>query len=315
MTDTITRSAPVDVVRCPAKVNLFLELHGKRADGYHELSTLIATVDLFDTLEILPNSSGEIELICDAPGVPSGPTNLVWKAAELMKRTFGVSAGVSMKLTKRIPHEAGLGGGSSDAAGAIAGLNAIWGLHRTVEELAPIAAQLGSDVPAFLTGGGWCTGRGEVVEPVVRRAAPLDLLIVKPPVGCPTAQVYRRVKLDGSIIDGSAMRRAWIDGSAAEVGALLQNRLQDAAFDLQPTVRRVYDRLSDAGPLGVLLCGSGSCVLAIVPDRGFADRLAAELDREWASDGELAGSQTFAVRTWTAEGSIASTSPTQGSAP
>lgn len=303
-------------VRAPAKVNLFLELLGKRTDGYHELATLIVPVGLYDSLEVQPTADGELSLVCDPPTVPTGPANLVWKAADALRRRFGVTAGAAIRLTKRIPHEAGLGGGSSDAAAAIAALNAVWGLNRTTEELSPVAAEVGSDVAVFLTPGwvalaesdssgpdsrresatlgGWCTGRGELVTPVPM-GGPLDLVIVKPPVGCPTAEVYRRVKLPDTPVDGRAAVEAVASGDPTRVAAALHNRLQSAAFDLQPLVRRVYDRLTACDPLGCLLSGSGSCVFAVCRDRPDALRVARRFEAE--AKGEPPDCRAFAVRT------------------
>ncbi len=305
------------VIRAAAKVNLFLEVLGKRADGFHEIATLIVPVNLYDTLEVQPAAGGELRLVCDPPTVPAGPTNLVWKAADELRRAFGVTAGADIRLTKRIPHEAGLGGGSSDAAAAIAALNAVWGLNRGIRELAPVAAAVGSDVPVFLTVrpgwvalsesdirsdsrresatlGGWCTGRGEIVTPVPV-GAPLHLVIVKPPVGCPTAEVYKRVTVPPSPRAGGAALEALASGDPTRVAAALHNRLQPAAFDLQPAVRRVYDALNSCGPLGCLLSGSGACVFAVCRDRRDAARVARRFETETRV--ELPGCRAFAVTT------------------
>lgn len=289
----------------PAKVNLFLDVLGKRPDGYHAIATLIAPVSLYDTLELQPAAGGELTLTCHPGTVPAGPGNLVWKAAEALRRAFGVRHGAAMRLTKRIPHEAGLGGGSSDAAAAIAGLNAVWGLNRSTAELIPVAAEVGSDVPAFLMVSreptasaaqvaAWCTGRGEIVTPAPA-GGPIHLVLVKPPVGCPTGEVYKRVRVADSPADPTAALAAFAAGSAEEVAARLHNALQPTAFDLQPLVRRVYARLTNCNPLGVLLSGSGSSVFAVC--RGAAD--AADVAARFArhTDPELAGCRVFAVHT------------------
>jgi 4-diphosphocytidyl-2-C-methyl-D-erythritol kinase len=304
-------------------VNLFLELLGKRTDGYHELATLILPVDLYDTLEVQPTADGELRLTCDPPTMPSGPGNLVWKAADALRRTFGVTAGAAIRLTKRIPHEAGLGGGSSDAAATIAALNTVWGLNCRVDELAPVAAQVGSDVavflvcsaepdsqgpwvqnrseshpptvrPGFARKAGWCTGRGEIVTPVPL-GGPLDLVIVKPPVGCSTAEVYRQVKLPPTPLSGDAALAALASGDPTRVAAELHNRLQPAAFDLQPLVQRVYDHLTECEPLGCLLSGSGACVFAVGRNRPDAVRVARRFAAQTQYD--LPDCRVFVVRT------------------
>ena len=283
------------VVAAPAKVNLFLELHGKRPDGYHELRTLLAPVDLYDTLEIQPRDDGELALTCDVPGMPTGPGNLVWKAAVELCHAVGVSMGATIHLTKRIPHEAGLGGGSSDAAATLSALNVVWNLNRSVEELTPVAATVGSDVAAFLHAGPtWCCGRGEVVEPVPA-LRPLDLVIVKPPFGLSTAEVYRSARLPEHPQSGDALLAALAAGDAEAVGRLMHNRLQPPAFALQPLAVRVYDALLAQAPLGAMLSGSGSCVFALARDREDARRIARRADLVLAE--RVPGCRLFVART------------------
>lgn len=278
----------------PAKVNLFLDVRGKRDDGYHDIATLLVPVNLYDTLEIQPNGDGEMVLACEPDVIPSGPSNLVWKAADALRRAFRVTAGATMRLTKRIPHEAGLGGGSSDAAAAIAGLNAVWGLNRSTAELLSVAASVGSDVPGLLVGPAWCTGRGEIVTPVPAGPS-VHLVIVKPPVGCPTAEVYKRFKPADSPADAKRVLDAFTRGDAEELATGLHNALQPAAFDLQPLVRKVYDGLTNCRPLGVLLSGSGASVFAV--GRSAADAAAIAERFAQHTDPELAACRVFVVQT------------------
>ena len=258
----------------PAKVNLFLEVLGKRPDGYHEVQTLILAVDLFDTLEVRDDETGRLSLECDPPGLPTGADNLVYQAADALRRAAGLTRGAGVRLTKRVPAQAGLGGGSSNAAAAIAALDAVWKLGLSCGDLLAVAATVGSDVGFFLTPpAGWCTGRGEQVEPVpVGRS--LDLVIVKPPVGLPTADVYRRVRVSERPHSGEAVRDALRVGDPKSVADALFNRLQEAAFAAAPEVERVYRRLAACEPLGCLVSGSGSSVFAVCRDRADADRVA-----------------------------------------
>jgi 4-diphosphocytidyl-2-C-methyl-D-erythritol kinase len=282
------------IVAAPAKVNLFLELLGKRPDGYHNLETLIVPVNLYDTLEFQSTTDGPIEVTCDQPGVPSGPANLVWKAANLMRQRFGGSQGVHIHITKRIPHEAGLGGGSSDATCTIKTLNSLWKYHRPASELAAVAANIGSDVAAFLEPGAtWCTGRGEIVTPLPM-AKPLHLVIIKPSVGLSTAKVYQNVQLT-TPVDGIAIRNALADGNVVEVGRLLHNRLESAAFGLQTSVKAVYDGLIGCDPLGVLLSGSGSCVFAVCRDASDARRVACQWEQNNST--AIPGCRVYVVQT------------------
>ncbi len=261
-------------IDAPAKVNLFLEVLRKRPDGFHDLETLIVLLELADTLELEPRTDGELRLECDEPGIPTGPTNLVWKAAEALRTRFGVTAGATIRLTKRIPHEAGLGGGSSDAAATLAALNVVWGLNRSAAELAPVAAQVGSDVAAFLYPPAcWCTGRGEVVTPVPVGDS-LHLVVVKPPLGLSTPAVYKACVVPETPVDGTPTRVALAAGAVGAVAAGLHNRLQPAAFALQPAVKAIYDALAATEPAGVLVSGSGSCVFAVARDAADAARIA-----------------------------------------
>jgi 4-diphosphocytidyl-2-C-methyl-D-erythritol kinase len=289
----MSRTSTSCVLACPAKVNLFLELNHKRPDGYHDLNTLIVLVSLYDTLELTLADS--LTLRCQPDTVPLDERNFVWKAAVALQKKFNINMGVDIRLTKRIPHEAGLGGGSSDAAMTLLGLNHLWKLNASLETLAEVAATLGSDMAVFLYGPSWCTGRGEVVEPVESKAT-LHLVIVKPPVGCSTAEVYRRVQLPPVPTTDSAMVMAWNSGDPAAICGALHNRLQNPAFDLQPLVKRVYDTMQATNPLGRMLSGSGSCVFAVARDAGHQADVARQMEHE-SQHGELRGCRVFAVKT------------------
>src|SRR3954469_7342886 len=152
-------------VLAPAKLNLFLEVLGRRPDGYHEVETLMVAVDLFDRLTFRESPSGEITLRCDDPGLPTGSENLAVRAAERLRDESGRRLGAHIDLHKSIPAGAGLAGGSSDAAAALAGLDRLWDLKTRPDRLATLASGLGSDVPFFLkAGAAICRGRGERVE-------------------------------------------------------------------------------------------------------------------------------------------------------
>jgi 4-diphosphocytidyl-2-C-methyl-D-erythritol kinase len=264
-------------VAAPAKLNLFLEILGKRPDGYHDLHSLMVAVNLFDTLELRRRTGSAIELECDPPGLPTGPENLVYKAAERLRlHAHRPALGASIHLAKRIPAQAGLAGGSSDAAAAILGLNLLWNLNLPEAELAAVAAEVGSDVAFFLSlSAAWCTGRGEIVSPETASRS-FDVVLVCPPVGLGTAEVYRSLQVSSVPVDGSAARAAFRAGNPEALGAALFNRLQPAAFHLAPVVETVYRRLSGLNPAGCLMSGSGSAVFALCRDAHEADRVANE---------------------------------------
>ena len=282
-------------ILAPAKVNLFLEVPGKRADGYHEIATLMLAIDLADELDIAPDESGALSLTCDDPALTVGPDNLVLKAASRLRAETGSKTGARIHLRKQIPWAAGLGGGSSDAAAALEGLNELWKLGLSPAALARIGAEIGSDVPFFLNGpAAWCTGRGEVVSPVpVGR--PLDLVLVKPPVGLGTADVYRRLTVPAAPVDGAAAKAALANGDVDALGRALFNRLQESAFELSPAVADAYDRVKAAGAAGCLMSGSGSCLFALCRSPSEARRVHDDLSSGWAPGAEFS-TRTYLVR-------------------
>jgi 4-diphosphocytidyl-2-C-methyl-D-erythritol kinase len=264
-------------VWAPAKLNLFLEVLGRRPDGYHDLATLMVTVGLYDTVELRERAGGDVTLWCDHPTLSAGPDNLVYRAVDLVRRRFGVRAGVGVRLHKRIPLQAGLAGGSSDAAATLAGLNRLWRLGQSAEELGVLGAELGSDVSFFFFGpAAWCTGRGEVVRPL-RLGRPLDFVLACPGVGLSTAGVFRSLRLGAEPVDGGPVRQAAEAGDVTAVGRLLHNRLQEPAEELCPEVARLRRLLGGCEPAGVLMSGSGSTVYALCRDAADALRIARAL--------------------------------------
>ena len=274
------RTADGIVVSTPAKVNLFLEVLGKRPDGYHDLETLMVAVTLEDRLEFQLDESGAMTLTCDRPELSCGPDNLVLKAAERLRRHSGTIQGARIHLSKRIPMQAGLAGGSSDAAATLKGLNDLWNLGLSDQRLAEIGAEVGSDVAFFFSPGvAWCTGRGEQVEPI-ELGRTLDFVLVSPAVGLSTARVFREVRVPGTPISGSAIRQAAARGDVEEIGRRLHNRLQEPAEKLCPEVREIREALAAANPAGVLLTGSGTTVYALCRDRDDAIRVARTMGAE-----------------------------------
>lgn len=269
-------------LKAPAKVNLFLEVMGRRSDGYHELRTLMVAVGLFDRLEFAQAPPGKLALVMNPPVADrglKGRRNLVARAAELLRRRTGTKAGAQVTLTKRIPVSAGLGGGSSDAATALIGLNRLWQLKLSRDELDVLAAELGSDVAFFLRKpSAWCTGRGEVVEPWALGVR-LHLVLVRPPFGLSTAEVYGALQLSRKRLDGSKIKSATAAGNVAAIGRHLHNRLQESALALRPELKKWLGLLAAQRPVGELLSGSGSTVFALARDAADARRIAAGVRR------------------------------------
>jgi 4-diphosphocytidyl-2-C-methyl-D-erythritol kinase len=267
-------------VLAPAKLNLFLEILGRRPDGYHEIETLMVAVDLFDTLTFADDPSGAITLRCDDATLPTGPENLVVKAAERLKAATGSARGATIELRKAIPAQAGLAGGSSDAAATLSGLDRLWDLRTPPGRLDALAGEIGSDVAFFRhTPAAVCRGRGERVDALPLRTM-LYFVLICPPVGLSTADVYRNLRPPdrprpiGPVLEGLAER------NSAALGRSLFNRLQETAETLEPALVRVRDGLASLGPSldGSLMSGSGSAYFGLAPDRAAAEDAARRLE-------------------------------------
>jgi 4-diphosphocytidyl-2-C-methyl-D-erythritol kinase len=273
----IAERRPAVIVRAPAKVNLFLEVLAKRPDGYHEIATLMVAVRLFDTLVFQEESGDHLELVCNRPDLTTGPDNLILKAARKLQEKTGCQRGARIRLVKRIPMAAGLAGGSTDAAATLAGLNRLWRLGCSDQDLAQWSGEIGSDVPFFFhTPAAWCTGRGEKVT-AVAVGRPLDLVLVCPQVGLATASVYRGVTVPESPLQGEEICQALASGDVEALGRHLHNRLQPVAERLCPVVAQWYERLRSFQPAGQLMSGSGSSLFAVCRHRREAEALARQL--------------------------------------
>jgi 4-diphosphocytidyl-2-C-methyl-D-erythritol kinase len=265
-------------LRPSAKINLTLRVGPTRADGFHDVQTLLQSIDVADTLTLAPRS-GPLRLVVRGHGAPVDHANLVWRAAAALWRAIGRPGDprdVHITLEKFIPVAAGLGGGSADAAAALAGLNRIWGAKLTLSALVDIAASLGSDVPFFLQGGtALGTGRGEEVYPVddVKRLA---VVVIKPAFAVATADAYRWFDEDRGSGEPASRPRAIDLGWPARPVALV-NDLQDSVARRHPGVSQAFDACLAAGALGAAMTGSGSAVFGLFAPgsaRAAARRLA-----------------------------------------
>jgi 4-diphosphocytidyl-2-C-methyl-D-erythritol kinase len=274
----------------PAKINWTLEVLGRRDDGYHEVRTVIQTVDLCDTLEI--GRGRELQLAVEGPHETS-EDDLVLRAAALLAQ--GAARGARIRLSKRIPVSAGLGGGSSDTAAALRGLNQLWGLGHGDAELAEMGARLGSDVPFFLHGGAaLAEGRGERITPLPD-APSVWLVLLAPPFQMleKTKRMYAALTpadfTNGSHAD--ALVRRIRDGHPVDDGALY-NAFQDVAYQVFEGLSAYRDALLAAGARRVHLAGSGPALFALGPDEEAARAVYARL--------RPPAGKAFVVRTLTA---------------
>lgn len=268
--------------QCPAKVNLFLEVTGKRRDGYHTLATLFAKINLYDVLDMTSDQSGEIKLEADSE-TDLGPLekNLVYRAAKAFYSAFRIGQGVTIKLTKRIPVGAGLGGGSSDAAGTLLGLPKLFDLEMTgarKEKLREIAKKLGADVPFFLHPAPFCvgTGIGDRLRPVRFEHSLPYMLLVYPNLHVSTVENYKNLP-PIELTRESQLDKLLLglkNGRPVEDWApLLFNRLEQSRLPELAQVEQARSILERMGALGARMSGSGSSVFGFVRSHAEGERM------------------------------------------
>lgn len=264
-----------------AKINWHLRILGKRHDGFHELFTLFQTVSLHDTMSFA--DCDEIRLTCDDDSIPTDGQNLIIRAANAVREQFSVVQGAAIHLDKRIPAPGGLGGGSSNAAVALIGLQRLWGVPLEGEELARIASSLGSDVPFFLEGGTAIgTGRGETIEPTDDADEPF-LLIVTPDMRVSTKVAFERINAPILTKEGlEHILHVCRDEARSRVlrQTVLKNDFEMSVFDAHSEVERVKHRLFELGAVNAAMSGSGASIFAIFDKQETRQTALKALDHE-----------------------------------
>ena len=281
-----------------AKINRSLQILGRRPDGYHEVKTLLQTISLHDDIHFELNSDSAISLSCDEPDIPTDNENLIVRAANALKDRFKVDQGARIRLEKRIPAKAGLGGASSNAAVSLLALAHLWSAKTAAAALLEIAADLGADVPFFLLGGcALATGTGATVAalPDTRDNEVQHLIVITPNVGVSTANAYAALSSPSltttnadPILSSShnvANSRHSHPGPEGDDWKTcfrddLKNDFESVIFDIEPEIRRTKETLLQAGALGTLLAGSGSSVFGIFADREDQQRAVNEIKLE-----------------------------------
>lgn len=261
--------------KAPAKINLMLDVLHKRADGYHEVEMVMAMVDLADRLAMEELPRDAIIISSQAGYIPLDEKNLAFQAARLIKERYDVRKGVYIHLDKKIPVAAGLAGGSSDAAATLRGLNRLWNLGISEEELCLLGAELGSDVPFCVRGGtGLATGRGERIERI-KNPPQCWVILAKPPINVSTADVYRRFRAASIEQHPSAARMcdAIERGSFTDICNELGNVLETVTLGLYPQVMQLKQAMQRLGADGVLMSGSGPTVFGLVAKESKAIRI------------------------------------------
>ena len=266
----------------PAKVNLFLQVLGKRTDGYHELATLMQAIDLQDELTFEPGGEG-IRVECSDADLPGGASNIAFKAAKVFFDHVSDHPGVRIFIEKRIPVAAGLGGGSSNAATVLKTLNNLFGYGIGQSELLELAAKIGSDVPFFLFGSAaWAFGRGERLVDAPN-LPPLWLVLINPRFAVSTREVYEGLNLKPKISltkEGIKFNIPEFSSSVEDVVSGFRNDLERVTLTLHPVLADLKKRLLKHGALGSLMSGSGPTVFGVFAEEKDALRAAAALARE-----------------------------------
>jgi 4-diphosphocytidyl-2-C-methyl-D-erythritol kinase len=268
-----------------AKVNYTLDILSKRPDGFHNLASVMQAISLYDTITLTARYGAGIELTTDALDVPTDETNLAYGAAQAILEASGHGAGLGIHLAKRIPAEAGLGGGSSNAAYTLLGVNRLLGLGLTGEALQSLASSLGSDVPFFLTGGtAVARGRGESLT-ALPDGPPLWFVIVKPDINVSTAWAYNALD---SISDRSSaratrrMEEALREGDPDRIISRMTNDFEQAILGEHLTIALLHDEFLMARAQSSRLCGSGSAVFGVARNRKQAEEIARVMRLKYA---------------------------------
>jgi 4-diphosphocytidyl-2-C-methyl-D-erythritol kinase len=286
------QEGPSISIETPAKINLTLEVLGKRADGYHALRSVVMPVSLSDTLTLTP-TAGEVSLTVTAePWVDLsliGPPekNLCVRAVRLLQARYARDSGVKIHIHKRIPIGGGMGGGSANAAGVIRGLNDLWALRLSRGEMMELGAELGSDVPALVHGGAvLMEGRGEFITGLFQGLSETTcrgfwLVIANPGISCSTAEVFKNWK--ASLTPPPSFLNNMLSfvrtGQVTAASDVLYNGLQQGVFERYPLVAQAASQLKAAGCLGVLLSGSGASVFGLVRDETHGQEVCQRLDK------------------------------------
>lgn len=266
-----------------AKINWTLRVLGKRADGYHEIGTVFQTISLHDSITLEVTADPNISLSCDDPSLPCDERNLVWRAASALQTRWAIRKGARIRLEKRIPVHAGLGGGSSDAAATLIGLAHLWNATITAGEVLETAAGLGADVPFFLYGG-TARGTGKGSDVVALGDAPDGfLLLIKPKANISTSKAY--AALNAAALTTSEAKTILSSSRGSEVfdklgPDALQNDFDEVAFQLEPEIERAKVALVKVGAQAALLAGSGAAVFGVFDNKDALERAIQNIELE-----------------------------------
>lgn len=262
-------------LKAPAKINLTLDVLHKRNDGYHEVQMIMTTIDLADRLDLSLLPDKEIKVDCSASFIPADERNLAYQAAKRMQEQYQVNVGAFIYIAKHIPVAAGLAGGSSDAAATIKGLNQLWNLGLSLDEMVAIGTEIGSDVAFCIYGGtALATGRGEVITPLPA-LPPCWVILAKPPIGVSTGNIYGKLNLEEieEHPNTEEMITAINQGDFNHVISALGNVLETVTLKEHPQVLHIKNQMKKFGADGVLMSGSGPTVYALTQKDSRVQRM------------------------------------------
>ena len=273
-----------------AKINLSIDVLGKRQDGYHLVEMLMQTIDLYDLIEINEKDNDQITIKSTSDEIPLDCNNLVYKAANLIKKTFNINKGVEIHIKKNIPVAAGMAGGSSNAAAALVGLNKLWNLNLSNQQLEKIGLKLGADVPFCINGGAvLASGIGEELTPIKGLTKDVCILVCKPDLFVSTKEVYECI--DSKDIDKRPNNKFLIEclknEDTRQLAENMFNVLEGVTMDKHPVIQQIKDIMTNNRALGAMMSGSGPTVFGLYENREDAVKCKAILEKQFK--------QTFVV--------------------
>lgn len=262
------------IEKAPAKINLTLDVIGKREDGFHEMEMVMTSIDLADRITLTPRDDDQITLSSNSAFMPLDERNIVHKTATLFREKKKMNKGVHIQINKKIPIAAGLGGGSSDAAAVLRGLNRLWAMDCSLDELATIGAEIGSDVPFCVYGRtSYATGRGEEVQ-LIDEIPQCWVVLVKPPKGISSWTVFENLAIDSlPHFDSEAMVQAIQEKNYEEVAAQAGNALEKVSAEQQPLITQVKEKMLQFGADTAVMSGTGPTVYALTQKQSKAKRI------------------------------------------
>ena len=273
-----------------AKINLSIDVLGKRQDGYHLVEMIMQTIDLYDLIEINEKDNDQITIKSTSDEIPLDCNNLVYKAANLIKKTFNINKGVEIHIKKNIPVAAGMAGGSSNAAAVLVGLNKLWNLNLSNQQLEKIGLKLGADVPFCINGGAvLASGIGEELTPIKGLTKDVCILVCKPDLFVSTKEVYECI--DSKDIDKRPNNKFLIEclknEDTIQLAENMFNVLEGVTMDKHPVIQQIKDIMTNNRALGAMMSGSGPTVFGLYENREDAVKCKAILEKQFK--------QTFVV--------------------